>query len=434
MAEKRSSRFDFSEKKTTTGKPKCHICGLNHPLKYCRRFKEWSLGIKRLSIINKGYCLNCLAFDHSRQWCTSRERCQFENGPNKLCNARHHTILHREERDPLSSSFEDDNQSAWSGDTTVDNVLSEAMVAVKVENTPVTDKLTGNRSLLNPTVADKLNANRPLLEPTVADKLNANRPLLNPIVTDKLTENRPLLETPNAIDSTAVFTLPETTAKQVQPSKGAIKKVLTKRGTQTTPTSNPIKKPIPKLLESDSIDSYVTLSRQKPTWLIQPPLVRVNMNHRGSKMYTTFVINPKVENSYVLAEVARWLPEFKSTTDKQGNQCGLFVLEPAFPHKESDEIIVKLPIKPYLDVNISEPINDSAFMMHFKHYHPLGHPFFNTWREVDGVLGRDIAQKILSNEIEVPLENGPCAQKSKFGWIIYGPWKGCICHSPAGVC
>ncbi|KAI8123980.1 hypothetical protein CVS40_5803 [Lucilia cuprina] len=45
-----------------------------------------------------------------------------------------------------------------------------------------------------------------------------------------------------------------------------------------------------------------------------------------------------------------------------------------------------------------------------------------------------IVKKILSNEVEVPLEDGPCAQKSKFGWIIYGPWKGCICHSPVGVC
>lgn len=408
----------------TTGKPKCHLCGLNHPLKYCLRFKEWSPQLRRLSIVNKGYCLNCLAYDHKRYWCSSRERCQFQYGPNKFCNARHHTILHREERDPLSSSFEDDNIPPWD----------------IFDDEPTAEKLTANSPLPEAPTAEKLPANSTLPEAPAADKRTPARlPLPEVLIAN--------VEAISLHETTTSSVKPTSSAPIVAPSqpKGAIKKVPfgkhTNRSSRQTPKSatTTATKQLQSRLARNPIEQQVMMPQVKSkgqftTCPNQPPIVRVHLNHRGQKVYTTFFVDPNASESYILKEALNWLPDFEPTINEFGTLCGRFIFEPHFEHRAEDEIYVELPVRERLNVKVPGPVNDPAIMTHFKGYKPLGHPFFNTCREIDGVIGGKLAEKILINHLEDPLDNGPFAQKSTFGWIISGPWKGCTCHPAPGVC
>lgn len=241
--------------------------------------------MRRLTIINKGYCLNCLAFDHSREWCSSRDRCQFEYGPNKICNAKHHTILHREERDPLSSSFEDEVPYP-DYEEMADSLLPEALAAADLN--PSKDKT--NTANLPASVSFSQNT----LPPTSSE---GAKPL--PVDTNE--------------DNTS----------QTQP--------LTKPKTHQT---------VDRLVNSPA-ESNLTLTREEP---ILPPLVRVYLNYRGAKMFGNFIIDPRANESYILADVAKWLPDFKPKRNNLGQWYAKFVLEPAFPHKPGDEISMYLQI------------------------------------------------------------------------------------------
>ncbi|XP_075156580.1 uncharacterized protein LOC142229888 [Haematobia irritans] len=89
---KSPSRPKFSGSKVSKAKSyTCHLCNFPHPLRTCRRFLKMNVN-ERLSVVQKrGYCINCLAHEHSHGRCFSTSGC-------RICHSRHHTLLH-----PLST-------------------------------------------------------------------------------------------------------------------------------------------------------------------------------------------------------------------------------------------------------------------------------------------------------------------------------------------
>ena len=67
----------------------CHMCGGQHFLVRCDRFKALKV-IDRLSFIKtKRLCINCLSNKHFANECTSKFKC-------RVCSGKHHTFLHIE--------------------------------------------------------------------------------------------------------------------------------------------------------------------------------------------------------------------------------------------------------------------------------------------------------------------------------------------------
>ncbi|XP_046805497.1 uncharacterized protein LOC124419552 [Lucilia cuprina] len=331
-------------------RPRCHICRVNHPLQYCKPFRVLSVGLRWKSARVKGFCLNCLEYNHFRKECPSTKRCAaLVNG--QPCNAFHHTLLHPE-----------------------------------------------------PTEKDVLAA--PHREKTVNSQLEDIR----------LVDELHLEDTPSTVKKEFLNAATNTPTHH--------KRISVSQGTQTLPRANHHKfsTPVRKIV--------ATQTPIMAAWPIQP-IVRVNLNFKGAKMFTEFLLDRKAENSYILWDVVKILPEFRPIR-LNGQIFGRFRLEPSFPHTEQDSFVMDLPIKERLDVNMPDPILDASLLQHFKQYEPLAHPFFDTWREVDGVLGSDVARKILKPDIEQSSLDLPISQLSTFGWIVSGVWRGCSCHSQGG--
>lgn len=79
------------------------LCLENHPIRFCKKFRNYSVDERRDNISHLKYCLNCLATSHDRSRCESSKRCTFEN-----CGGRHHTLLHRARPTSNSSSFSEE--------------------------------------------------------------------------------------------------------------------------------------------------------------------------------------------------------------------------------------------------------------------------------------------------------------------------------------
>lgn len=352
-------------------KPRCYACRRNHPLKYCPQFKEWSVAVRRLTIKNKRYCLNCLAYDHERPWCTSRKRCNFEYRANVFCNAKHHTLLHQENRDPLSSSNEVQNCCFPESDE---------------EDVP---------------------------------------PIFRPYLTISTPEAIANAIPPSPRSSEGINDSPRDQCPKTQRAPAGSHPALVDMATQTSPVRK-------RLVVDKKDDNGPEIIVPENTSVFIPPIVRINLNYGGQKMYTTFLLDPKADQSYIQLEVAKWFPNFKPNNDGHP-MAAVFVLEPAFPHNNEEQERVYLTVKSCPPIKVPEPIVDPGLLHHFKKYEPWAHPFFNTWREIDGVLSKEIISKIMRS-ISVHDEILPLVQLSKMGWVISGNWTGCNCHPSGGIC
>ncbi|XP_070139461.1 uncharacterized protein [Drosophila kikkawai] len=77
----------------------CRVCQGNHPLRKCHRFLRLDAKKRLQTVIDRKYCVNCLAHHHSGGSCRSSDRCQ-------SCGQDHHTLLHADERSALSYAFQ----------------------------------------------------------------------------------------------------------------------------------------------------------------------------------------------------------------------------------------------------------------------------------------------------------------------------------------
>lgn len=372
---------------------RCHLCHLNHPLRFCKTFKDFSVGLRLKTARVKGFCLNCLAYDHFRDKCISTKRCAaIVNG--QPCNGFHHTLLHPEEtkRDVPAKSLRE-------------KPVADQASAVTSPTKPVADQASAATSPTNPVATTQAAIPQP--EDTklaaMADELH-------------------LEETPNITKQAAQRAVKKVFANSTTQTPTRPKRILVSQATQTPPRVNRAQKASTTAQQTVSTQTSITTS-----WPVEP-IVRVNLNFGGQKMFTAFLLDRTAKSSYILWDVAKLLPEFKPIRIG-GEVFGRFILEPSFPHAARDSFTMDLPIRERLNVPVPDPILDSSLLQHFRQYKPLAHPFFDTWRQIDGVLGRDVAQIILKPDIEQPYLDVPIAQASTFGWIISGVWRGCSCHS-----
>ena len=87
-----SSGTKFTRPVTTfvsTDGQKCSVCGNDHRLYACDKFKEFSVTDRRLAVKKLNLCFNCLNSNHYTQQCMSRSCTK--------CNRKHNTLLHIDE-------------------------------------------------------------------------------------------------------------------------------------------------------------------------------------------------------------------------------------------------------------------------------------------------------------------------------------------------
>lgn len=65
----------------------CAICKEDHALKRCRKFQDMNSYKRCETVMQRGYCRNCLARSHLITECKSEVVCQ-------VCSLRHNTMLH----------------------------------------------------------------------------------------------------------------------------------------------------------------------------------------------------------------------------------------------------------------------------------------------------------------------------------------------------
>ena len=67
----------------------CLVCGSDHRLWHCVRFKQMSVVARQDLVKQKHLCLNCMGSGHGVRECRSKFSC-------KICGKKHHTMLHGE--------------------------------------------------------------------------------------------------------------------------------------------------------------------------------------------------------------------------------------------------------------------------------------------------------------------------------------------------
>ena len=112
-----------------TSMSNCLVCKIEkHPLYVCSQFKSMNHHDKLSVLKTNGRCLNCLRPGHHVKNCKSLHKC-------RLCQKPHHTLLHIEERNTVSSSppagtTHDTTASTSSSGLTVSSVPSSVSVPV----------------------------------------------------------------------------------------------------------------------------------------------------------------------------------------------------------------------------------------------------------------------------------------------------------------
>ncbi|XP_055623484.1 uncharacterized protein LOC129766910 [Toxorhynchites rutilus septentrionalis] len=85
---KKSAPFRLScYTSTATSTDKCPACNLPHCLMKCQKFNRFSPSERQQFVATKRLCHNCMRKDHMARNCPSSFSC-------RLCNRRHHTLLH----------------------------------------------------------------------------------------------------------------------------------------------------------------------------------------------------------------------------------------------------------------------------------------------------------------------------------------------------
>lgn len=128
--------------------------------------------LRRVTIKNKGYCLNCLAHDHERFECSSRYRCSYKYTERITCNGKHHNLLHRDLRDPLSSSFEENCPTPFDPDKNYDDDTNESASESASEPDLPTSKNAANNALHE---MPKLELNQPEVQTSPESKSHSTQ-------------------------------------------------------------------------------------------------------------------------------------------------------------------------------------------------------------------------------------------------------------------
>ncbi|XP_075153988.1 uncharacterized protein LOC142227367 [Haematobia irritans] len=92
---------------TKISEQRCPICKGNHMVKSCTKFVSMNFKSRLTAVKRSHCCINCLAQGHIAVACTSKNRCA-------KCNAKHHTLMHKENivsRDCSDKSIDNSNLS-----------------------------------------------------------------------------------------------------------------------------------------------------------------------------------------------------------------------------------------------------------------------------------------------------------------------------------
>uniref|UniRef100_A0A8D8SX50 Peptidase aspartic putative domain-containing protein n=2 Tax=Cacopsylla melanoneura TaxID=428564 RepID=A0A8D8SX50_9HEMI len=101
----------------------CVICGENHSIYFCPVFQSLSNAERVQKVRQLNLCFNCLK-GHTIKKCNSREHC-------KLCDKRHHSLLHKTNFRNESQTTSDDFDTRQ---TQIQNVLPTVVVHVKTSD------------------------------------------------------------------------------------------------------------------------------------------------------------------------------------------------------------------------------------------------------------------------------------------------------------
>ena len=84
-----SYAVETTSAKASFHKPKCLMCGQEHPIWRCQQFRAISVSARRDLVLSNMRCLNCYGSGHSAQGCLSQFRCKVPG-----CGEKHSTFLH----------------------------------------------------------------------------------------------------------------------------------------------------------------------------------------------------------------------------------------------------------------------------------------------------------------------------------------------------
>ncbi|KAL1373646.1 hypothetical protein pipiens_018543, partial [Culex pipiens pipiens] len=82
---------------TSSARCSCVVCGGNHQLFYCDKFRSFTVAERAGIVARNKLCINCMADKHSLESCKQRS-CKF-------CGRRHNTLLHRNVPDQAKKQF-----------------------------------------------------------------------------------------------------------------------------------------------------------------------------------------------------------------------------------------------------------------------------------------------------------------------------------------
>lgn len=160
-----------------------------------------------------------------------------------------------------------------------------------------------------------------------------------------------------------------------------------------------------------------------------PPLVRVNLIHKGNPMWINLLLDPKREYSFLTRSVANLFPSFTPDYRRGAKEFGVFEVSPTYePCEHQGPIACWHLLLKEVDIITPPPIADPRLETHFKSLKQKAHPHFASCREIDGVIGRRTLDIIMPDYTTHSNQRLPKVQRSIFGFIISGQWHGCTCH------
>ena len=104
----------------------CPMCVQAHPLWKCLKFQNATEKQKWNTVWKSGCCINCLG-DHLVRHCQSPQRC-------KMCQDKHHTLLHHREHNLEASTSANNKNSGSDNGAGVDNPVKVLPNCVQIEN------------------------------------------------------------------------------------------------------------------------------------------------------------------------------------------------------------------------------------------------------------------------------------------------------------
>lgn len=86
----------YHSKSFVTTNPSCILCNGEHSISRCEQFTDLTATQRSEKVKELKACFNCLSRNHFQPQCTSKYTC-------RLCNSKHHTLLHISSRKPNSA-------------------------------------------------------------------------------------------------------------------------------------------------------------------------------------------------------------------------------------------------------------------------------------------------------------------------------------------